>query len=99
MTLSLHVPSFSPLTSPPFCPPLSLSPHLPLSSRVQPHMSYDIDGDGFVSQEDLKIGKTIDVNNDGVIQDNEKQMGVVKMARVRFTLRRHTSRSSTLYYL
>ena len=53
-------------------------------------MSYDIDGDGFVSQEDLKIGKTIDVNNDGVIQDNEKQMGVVKMARVRFTLRRHT---------
>ena len=54
----------------------------PSLSRVQPHMSYDIDGDGFVSQEDLKIGKTIDINSDGVIHDKEKQMGVVKMARV-----------------
>ena len=73
----------SPPSLPSRLPPSPLSPPTsPSLSRVQPHMSYDIDGDGFVSQEDLKIGKTIDINSDGVIHDKEKQMGVVKMARV-----------------
>ena len=52
------------------------------NSVNKPHLSYDIDGDGFVSQADLRIGKEIDLNKDGIIQENEKIKGKVRMARV-----------------
>ncbi|CAM9898791.1 unnamed protein product [Ectocarpus sp. 12 AP-2014] len=40
-----------------------------------PHPSYDIDGDGVVSQEDYALAKRFDVNGDGVLDEAEKVVG------------------------
>ena len=53
-----------------------------MRSINKPHLSYDIDGDGFVSQEDLKIAKKIDLNKDGIIQTQEKAACRVPLAKV-----------------
>jgi hypothetical protein len=45
-----------------------------------PHQSYDIDGDGIVSQEDLFCAKRFDVNNDGVLDENEINVGRLVIA-------------------
>ena len=45
-----------------------------------PHQSYDIDGDGIVSQGDLFCAKRFDVNNDGVLDENEVNVGRLVIA-------------------
>lgn len=38
-----------------------------------PDPSFDIDGDGFVSQKDFKIGHYFDKDNDGRLNTQEKK--------------------------
>jgi hypothetical protein len=40
--------------------------------RNLPDMSFDVDGDGFVSQEDFRMSSLFDDNNDKVLQDDER---------------------------
>ena len=39
---------------------------------MQPDISYDIDGDGGVSQLDYFIAKRFDSNNDGILDSQER---------------------------
>eukprot|EP01035_Chromulina_nebulosa_P018627 gene18627-24362_t len=39
-----------------------------------PHPSFDLDGDGYVSQEDYKTAKRFDLDNNGIIDIEEKQI-------------------------
>merc|ERR1712072_1400197 len=41
----------------------------------EPHPSYDIDGDGFISQEDYKLAKRFDADGNGVIDKEEMDAG------------------------
>ena len=41
--------------------------------RLQPDISYDIDGDGAVSQLDYFIALRFDSNHDGILDSQEKQ--------------------------
>lgn len=45
-----------------------------------PHESYDIDGDGYVSQEDYYLAKRFDLDGNGVLDDGEKHHGREIMA-------------------
>ena len=45
------------------------------------HSSYDIDGDGFVSSEDLRLAKGFDVRGNGYLDDVEQKQGRVTMAK------------------
>jgi len=40
-----------------------------------PHPSYDIDGDGFISQDDYKLAKRFDADGNGVIDKEEMDAG------------------------
>ena len=40
--------------------------------QMQPDISYDIDGDGGVSQLDYFIAKRFDSNNDGILDSQER---------------------------
>lgn len=40
--------------------------------QAMPHISYDIDGDGFVSTNDYFFAKKFDSNNDGILEDDER---------------------------
>lgn len=57
-----------------------------------PHQSYDIDGDGIVSQEDLFCAKRFDVNNDGVLDESEVNVGRLVIAEDFF--RNHKGKAS-----
>jgi len=49
-----------------------------LASRLkinEPHASYDIDGDGFISQGDYQLAKRFDVDGNGVIDKQEMDAG------------------------
>ena len=48
-----------------------------------PDSSYDIDGDGFVSQEDYKFSKTYDMDRNGVLESEETQIGLEMSAALR----------------
>lgn len=37
-----------------------------------PNLSYDVDGDGMVSQIDYYLAKKYDADKDGILQENEK---------------------------
>lgn len=39
---------------------------------IRPHISYDLDGDGFVSQKDYKVSSTIDNEKKGFLTDSER---------------------------
>lgn len=41
----------------------------------QPHASYDIDGDGFISQSDYQLAKRFDADGNGVIDKEEMDAG------------------------
>ncbi|CAM9978369.1 unnamed protein product, partial [Pylaiella littoralis] len=47
-----------------------------------PHPSYDIDGDGVVSQEDYALAKRFDINGDGILDEAEKVVGRRIMAEM-----------------
>ena len=49
-----------------------------------PHMSYDIDGDGDVSQEDYFLSKRFDLDGNGVLDPDEQEVGRFIMAQVFF---------------
>jgi hypothetical protein len=42
-------------------------------AQTQPHPSYDIDGDGIVSNEDLAVAREFDRDGNGVLDDDEKR--------------------------
>lgn len=48
-----------------------------------PDSSYDIDGDGFVSQEDYKFSKTYDLDRNGILESEETQIGLEMSANLR----------------
>lgn len=50
----------------------------------QPHPSYDIDGDGYVSQEDLWLSKRFDMDGNGVLDPDEQEVGRFLMAQAFF---------------
>ncbi len=41
---------------------------------MQPDITYDIDGDGVVSQKDYFIAQKFDFNQDGILDSQEKQV-------------------------
>jgi hypothetical protein len=51
-----------------------------------PDLSFDIDGDGFVSQEDYKFSKTYDFDNNGILESEEAQIGLEMSASIRSML-------------
>ena len=46
-----------------------------------PHISYDIDGDGIVSQEDYFLAKRFDLDGNGVLDADEREVGRFIMAQ------------------
>ncbi len=40
---------------------------------MKPDISYDIDGDGHVSSTDFFLAKKFDSNNDGILDNDERQ--------------------------
>ena len=44
-----------------------------------PHPSFDVDGDGVVSQKDYRLARRFDTNNDGVLQRDERDLLRKKM--------------------
>lgn len=46
-----------------------------------PHISYDIDGDGIVSQEDYFLAKRFDLDGNGVLDSDEREVGRFIMAQ------------------
>lgn len=54
-----------------------------------PHASYDIDGDGYVSQEDLFLAKRFDVDGNGVLDEDEMLLGKSIMAEEFFRAHEH----------
>mmetsp|Transcript_23571 Transcript_23571/g.23765 ORF Transcript_23571/g.23765 Transcript_23571/m.23765 type:complete len:357 (+) Transcript_23571:288-1358(+) len=42
--------------------------------RCAPHDSYDVDGDGWVSQEDFSLAKRFDLDNNGVLDPEERKL-------------------------
>jgi len=45
-----------------------------LKLACSPHRSFDVDGDGWVSQEDNKIAKRFDLSGDGVLDPDEQRL-------------------------
>jgi len=43
-------------------------------TAAAPHPSYDVDGDGWVSQNDYQIAKKYDLNHDGVLDSEEREL-------------------------
>lgn len=43
-------------------------------TAAAPHPSYDVDGDGWVSQKDYQIAKRFDLNNDGILDAEEREL-------------------------
>jgi len=41
----------------------------------EPHPSYDLDNDGYVSQEDYRLAKRFDLDGNGVLDPNERLVG------------------------
>lgn len=62
-----------------------------LKSRIRasgtPHPSYDLDGDGYVSQEDYRLAKRFDFDGNGVLDPDERKVGQRVLAEEFF--RRH----------
>tara|TARA_B110000305_G_scaffold217773_1_gene257370 strand:- start:54 stop:644 length:591 start_codon:yes stop_codon:yes gene_type:complete len=54
-----------------------------------PHHSFDIDGDGYVSQEDLLLGKRFDLDGNGVLDPDEQEVGRRIIAEEFFKAHRH----------
>ena len=54
-----------------------------------PHMSYDIDGDGYVSQEDYFMAKRFDMDGNGVLDADEQEVGRFIMAQEFFKRHKH----------
>lgn len=52
-----------------------------------PHPSYDLDGDGYVSQEDYRLAKRFDFDGNGVLDPEERKIGQKVLAEEFF--RRH----------
>ena len=52
-----------------------------LKSFNKSHMSYDLDSDGVVSISDYKLAREMDVDGSGIIDDEEKVLGRMKLAR------------------
>ena len=54
-----------------------------------PHHSFDIDGDGYVSQEDLLLGKRFDLDGNGLLDPEEQEVGRRIIAEEFFKAHRH----------
>lgn len=65
--------------------------HSELMKRIRasgtPHPSYDLDGDGYVSQEDYRLAKRFDFDGNGVLDPDERKIGQRVLAEEFF--RRH----------
>lgn len=53
-----------------------------------PHISYDIDGDGIVSQDDYFLAKRFDLDGNGVLDQDEREVGRFIMAQDFFRMHR-----------
>ena len=42
------------------------------AAAMMPHHTFDVDGDGVVSQEDFRMSSQFDINKDGIIQLDER---------------------------
>jgi hypothetical protein len=66
--------------------------HSELLKRIRasgtPHPSYDLDGDGYVSQEDYRLAKRFDFDGNGVLDPEERKIGQRVLAEEFF--RRHS---------
>jgi hypothetical protein len=40
-----------------------------------PDISYDIDGDGFVGNEDMQLAKKFDLDGNGILDEEEQRLG------------------------
>jgi hypothetical protein len=60
-------------------------------SRI-PHPSYDIDGDGWVSQEDYRLAKRFDFDGNGVIDPDERMIAKHVIANEFFDQNKHQLR-------
>jgi hypothetical protein len=54
-----------------------------IKKSSRPDISYDIDGDGFVSQEDFKLSKIYDIDSNGILESEEVNLGQEMRARLR----------------
>lgn len=57
-------------------PPSKMKSELNMKLKLacSPHRSFDVDGDGWVSQEDNKIAKRFDLSGDGVLDPEEQRL-------------------------
>lgn len=46
-----------------------------IKSRTLPHSSYDLDRDGYVSHEDFRLAKRFDLDGNGLLDDDEREIG------------------------
>lgn len=44
--------------------------------NLRPHSSFDVDGDGFVSQDDYRIAKQHDVDRNGTLSEKEREVAI-----------------------
>ena len=48
--------------------------------ELQPHISFDLDGDGYVSHKDLFLAKHFDLDCDGKLNDSERKNAEIALA-------------------
>lgn len=64
-----------------------------LKARIKasgtPHPSYDLDGDGYVSQEDYRLAKRFDFDGNGVLDPEERKIGQRVLAEEFFRRNNH----------
>jgi hypothetical protein len=46
-----------------------------MKTTCNPHPSYDLDRDGYVSQEDYRLSKRFDFDGNGVLDPDERSIG------------------------
>ena len=63
--------------------------HRRIKASGTPHPSYDLDGDGYVSQEDYRLAKRFDFDGNGVLDPDERKVGQRVLAEEFFRRHQH----------